>query len=110
MSHLLHRSLFPHTICPRTVRTIPVAGSTGATVDLMSVATGGSKAKAPAPVAAAGPGGPYLAPGMRSLFMQVSLVFLLISGYYAMVRSLFCMIGSWLHFCRCVGRGHLRSG
>ena len=53
-------------------------------MDLMSVATGGSAAKASVAAAA---GGPYSVPGMKSLFVQVSLVFLLISGFYAMVRS-----------------------
>lgn len=69
---------------------IPVDIGTGQTVDLMSVATGGSKAKAPAgptTAAAPAPGGRYAVPGMRSLFFQVSLVFLLICGYYAMVRT-----------------------
>lgn len=51
----------------------------------MSVATGGSAPKANVQPAAT-PGGPYFVPGMKSLFMQVSLVFLLISGFYAMVR------------------------
>jgi hypothetical protein len=50
----------------------------------MSVATGGSAVKAGVQTAAV-PGGPYMRQGMRSLFMQVSLVFLLISGFYAMV-------------------------
>jgi hypothetical protein len=67
-----------------TVRTVPVDTSTGGSVDLMSVATGGSAVKAGVQTAAV-PGGPYMRQGMRSLFMQVSLVFLLISGFYAMV-------------------------
>jgi hypothetical protein len=71
------------------VRKIPVDGSTGNSVDLMSVATGGSKAKAvPVSTAATPSGGPYFNPGMKSLFVQVSFVFILVSGYYAMV-SLF---------------------
>lgn len=73
------------------VRTIPVDGSTGGTVDLMSVATGGSKPKANTTKVASA-AGPYFVPGMKSLFVQVSFVFLLISGYYAMVSHLVCDI------------------
>lgn len=72
---------------------IPVDIGTGQTVDLMSVATGGSKAKAaPTTAAAPAPGGRYAVPGMRSLFFQVSLVFLLICGYYAMVSACQCVL------------------
>ena len=81
-------SLPPLSLLPLAVRKIPVDGSTGGSVDLMSVATGGSNAPKIGSVrTVAAAGGPYGVPGMKSLFMQVSLVFLLISGYYAMVSE-----------------------
>ena len=75
----------PFPFLLHTVRTIPVDGSTGGSVDLMSVATGGSKPKAGSVTTTHS--SPYFVPGIKSLFVQVSFVFLLISGYYAMVLT-----------------------
>mmetsp|Transcript_28540 Transcript_28540/g.47951 ORF Transcript_28540/g.47951 Transcript_28540/m.47951 type:complete len:155 (+) Transcript_28540:91-555(+) len=67
------------------VRKIPVNTSTGGSVDLMSVATGGSAPAATGSAPAASDA--YSADGIYALFIQVSFVFLLISGYYAMVLT-----------------------
>jgi len=70
------------------VRKIPVDTGTGRSVDLMSVATGGAKPKDGTVHTLTVEATTYNVAGMRSLFFQVSLVFLLICGYYAMVRLL----------------------
>ncbi len=64
---------------------------TGRSVDLMSVATGGTKPKEGTVHALTVEATSYNVAGMRSLFFQVSLVFLLICGYYAMVSMNFLL-------------------
>jgi len=57
-------------------------------MDLMNVATGGEASSS------TGEGGsstsPYDVPGVRALFAQVSILFLLVSGYYAMILTNWC--------------------
>ena len=80
------------------VKRIPSAsGEGGGTIDLMNIATGGRESSAATgsgaggggggDISVAGSGDAYSQAGMKSLFAQVSFVFMLISGYYAMVLT-----------------------
>jgi len=62
---------------------------TGNAMDLLSVATGGAEASSPTGEGGAS-GSPYDVPGVKALFAQVSILFLLVSGYYAMILTNWC--------------------
>lgn len=62
---------------------------TGNAMDLLSVATGGAETSSPTREGAAS-GSPYDVPGVKALFAQVSILFLLVSGYYAMILTNWC--------------------
>ncbi len=64
-------------------------GQSGKSIDLLDVATGGAETSAPKTRAASTTSAsePFTDETLKTLLMQISLVFLLVSGYYAMVLT-----------------------
>ncbi len=61
--------------------------NTGNTIDLGSIATGGRESGGSKSAAATDNPTPYHSRLLNTLFVQISLVFLCVSGYYAMILT-----------------------